>query len=154
MPPVCHLKWSNQDCTLCGEFHPHEYVGLFDEWMPEIKFVSCASCKKAWDDGVKDEWRNLYSKKNPPVSVDNVNHPAHYNSGKIEVMEFIEDQKLDFNAGNVVKYICRAGKKAGNKESQDLRKALFYLRRKIYLLECAEKGLLPVPPNAMAKDTL
>ena len=34
-----------------------------------------------------------------------VNHPPHYNQGKIEVIDAIEDWGLDFNAGNVVKYI-------------------------------------------------
>ena len=33
-----------------------------------------------------------------------VTHPSHYTSGKIEVIDFITDQKLDFCLGNVVKY--------------------------------------------------
>lgn len=40
-----------------------------------------------------------------------VTHPSHYTSGKIEVIDFITDQQLDFCLGNVVKYISRAGKK-------------------------------------------
>ncbi|MDY2737114.1 DUF3310 domain-containing protein, partial [Intestinibacter sp.] len=43
--------------------------------------------------------------------MDKVNHPAHYNTGKIEVIDYIEDQDLNFHLGNVVKYISRAGKK-------------------------------------------
>lgn len=39
---------------------------------------------------------------------DAVDHPAHYNTGSIEVIDFIEDQRLGFHLGNVVKYICRA----------------------------------------------
>ena len=62
---------------------------------------------------------------------DPVNHPAHYNSGKIEVSDFISDQKLDFFLGNVVKYISRAGKKAVDKTVEDLEKARWYLNRKI-----------------------
>lgn len=57
-----------------------------------------------------------------------VAHPAHYNKGKIEVIDFIEDQKLDFDAGNVVKYICRYDMKGG---LEDLQKARFYLDRLI-----------------------
>lgn len=34
-------------------------------------------------------------------------HPEHYNSGKIEVWDFIADQDLDFFEGNVIKYLCR-----------------------------------------------
>lgn len=62
---------------------------------------------------------------------DAVNHPSHYNSGKIEVIDFIEDQGLGFNLGNVVKYTARAGKKDPAKTLEDLRKAAFYLDREI-----------------------
>lgn len=59
---------------------------------------------------------------------DEVNHPSHYNKGRIEVIDFIEDQQLDFCLGNVIKYVCRHDKKGG---LEDLRKAMFYLDRKI-----------------------
>jgi hypothetical protein len=62
---------------------------------------------------------------------DNVNKPAHYTSGKIEVIDFIEDQKLDFCLGNSVKYIARAGKKDPNKTIEDLQKSIWYVERKI-----------------------
>lgn len=62
---------------------------------------------------------------------DNVNHPKHYTSGKIEVIDFIEDQGLGFHLGNVVKYVARAGKKDPSKELEDLRKAQWYLSRYI-----------------------
>lgn len=62
---------------------------------------------------------------------DNVSHPKHYTDGKIEVIDFIEDKKLDFHLGNCVKYVCRAGKKDPNKEVEDLQKANWYLTRKI-----------------------
>lgn len=64
---------------------------------------------------------------------DDVNHPTHYNSGKIEVIEFIEDQKLGFHLGNAVKYISRAGKKDPTKLVQDLEKAIWYIRRRLEL---------------------
>ena len=60
---------------------------------------------------------------------DPVNHPAHYNTGKIEVIEVIEDWKLGFHDGNAVKYIARAAHK-GNR-LQDLQKARWYLDRLI-----------------------
>lgn len=62
---------------------------------------------------------------------DKVNHPAYYNEGKIEVIDFIEDQKLNFHRGNAVKYIARAGKKNPEKEVEDLEKAVWYLTREI-----------------------
>ena len=66
---------------------------------------------------------------------DPVNHPPHYTSGKIEVIDFIEDQQLDFHLANTVKYIARAGKKDPNKLLEDLLKAQWYLNRKISNLE-------------------
>ena len=71
----------------------------------------------------------------PTKSNNNVSHPAHYNSGKIEVIDFIEDQGLDFSLGNAVKYICRAGKKDPDKVVEDLQKAIFYIQHKINKLE-------------------
>lgn len=76
-----------------------------------------------------------------------VNHPAHYNAGKIEVIEFIEDQNLGYHLGNAVKYIARAGKKDPKKEVEDLQKAMWYLRRKLELFENH-----PRRPNAMNKE--
>lgn len=72
---------------------------------------------------------------------DSVNHPSHYTSGKIEVIDFIEDKELGFHLGNVVKYIARAGKKRSQgmsdyaKTLQDLQKAEWYLHRYIECLE-------------------
>jgi hypothetical protein len=58
---------------------------------------------------------------------DQVNHPPHYTAGGIETIDFIEAKGLDYNLGNVVKYITRAEHK-GDKV-KDLQKAQWYLRR-------------------------
>lgn len=55
---------------------------------------------------------------------DKVNHPVHYNGGRIECIEFLEDQRLGFHLGNAVKYIVRAGKKDPAKTVEDLEKAV------------------------------
>ena len=60
---------------------------------------------------------------------DPINHPSHYTSGTIEVIDVIEDWKLDFRLANAVKYIARAGKKDQTKTKEDLEKALWYIRR-------------------------
>lgn len=70
---------------------------------------------------------------------DNVNHPSHYTDGKIEVIDFIEDKRLNFHRGNAVKYISRAGKKDPAKEIEDLEKAVWYLQREIEKLKGKEK---------------
>lgn len=73
---------------------------------------------------------------NPEVKSDPVSHPSHYTDGRIEVIDFIRDKKLDFCRGNVVKYICRAGKKGGkDKEIEDLKKARQYCDFAINQLE-------------------
>ena len=60
---------------------------------------------------------------------DPVNHPPHYKAGGIETIDFIEAKKLNYNLGNVVKYITRADLKGNRK--QDLGKALWYLNREL-----------------------
>jgi len=60
---------------------------------------------------------------------DPVNHPSHYKVGGIETIDFIEAKQLNYNLGNVVKYITRADHK-GN-QLQDLQKAQWYLAREI-----------------------
>jgi len=64
---------------------------------------------------------------------DNINHPKHYTSGNIEVIDFIEDQKLGYHLGNVIKYVCRSNHK-GSYE-QDLEKAMWYLLRCIETIQ-------------------
>ncbi|NRH21582.1 DUF3310 domain-containing protein [Candidatus Gracilibacteria bacterium] len=58
-----------------------------------------------------------------------VMHPQHYNEGKYEVIDVIEDWKLGFNDGNAVKYIGRH-KSKGNPIA-DLKKALWYVAREL-----------------------
>ena len=66
-----------------------------------------------------------------------VNHPRHYGgeNNVYEVIKIIEALEMDFHLGNTFKYIARAGKKEVDREIQDLKKALWYLERKIQLLE-------------------
>ena len=65
------------------------------------------------------------------VVEDTINHPSHYTFGKIEVIDVLEDWELGFHLGNAVKYIARAGKKNPEKTVEDLKKAQWYLARKI-----------------------
>lgn len=64
---------------------------------------------------------------------DAVDHPAHYGGADdpYEAIKVIEAWGLDFCLGNAVKYISRAGKKDPDKETEDLEKAVFYLKRRI-----------------------
>ena len=63
---------------------------------------------------------------------DVVNRPSHYADGWSNGAEVIDiTENLNFNRGNAVKYIARAGKKDPEKELEDLKKAEFYLKREI-----------------------
>ena len=78
---------------------------------------------------------------------ENVSHPSHYTWLKdkcgIEVIDIT--RHLDFDLGNAIKYILRAGRKPIINENlsddflraaiQDLKKALFYINDKIDMLE-------------------
>jgi len=73
----------------------------------------------------------LYIRTKEASGVNLVEHPPHYTSGKIEVWDFIADQRFDYFLGNVVKYVSRAGRKGDYIE--DLLKAQAYLDKAIDL---------------------
>lgn len=62
-----------------------------------------------------------------------IDHPTHYGGADnpYEAVKVITAWSLNFALGNAVKYICRAGKKAGADELEDLKKAAWYLNHEI-----------------------
>lgn len=60
-----------------------------------------------------------------------VDHPKHYNAhpSGIECIDVV--RHMNFNLGNVVKYVWRAGEKDPTKHLQDLKKAAWYLNDEI-----------------------
>ena len=62
-----------------------------------------------------------------------VDHPKHYNVGKIEVIDAIEEWSMGFCDGNVIKYVARHRHKG--KPVEDLKKAKWYLERLIQQYE-------------------
>lgn len=102
-------------CVVCGEY------------IVEGMMV-CKSCLRKYAP-------NYIRKK---MSLDPIN-PSHYKDGKIEVIDYIEDKNLGFCLGNAVKYISRAGKKDKLKEVEDLKKAIWYIERRINELERVNK---------------
>jgi Protein of unknwon function (DUF3310) len=73
------------------------------------------------------------------MSKEMISHPEHYGGAdnQYEVIKVAEAWGMDKDAYlfNVVKYVARAGKKDPAKELEDLKKAAFYLYRKIKNLE-------------------
>tara|TARA_R100001163_G_scaffold65300_1_gene62009 strand:+ start:433 stop:1059 length:627 start_codon:yes stop_codon:yes gene_type:complete len=91
---------------------------------------------KNWSSYMKDDFTKPMKAKKNYVEVPkygkhiaSVNQPEHYNPGKIPVIDAIEDWNLNFSAGNVVKYLVRAGRKDKEEKEKDLQKALWYLIR-------------------------
>ena len=79
----------------------------------------------------KSDWFN--EEEEAQNEEDIINHPSHYTQGGIEVHNFIDSWNLDFDTGNVVKYVIRAPYKNG---LEDLKKAEWYLKS---LIKKAEK---------------
>jgi hypothetical protein len=55
--------------------------------------------------------------------------PDHYQFDGIQVIDLTE--QMNFNRGNVIKYVARAGRKDPQREIEDLEKARFYLTREL-----------------------
>ena len=55
---------------------------------------------------------------------------AYYGKG-VQAIDLIESADLNFSLGNVVKYVCRAGKKNPKTRTEDLLKAMWYLKREL-----------------------
>jgi hypothetical protein len=66
-------------------------------------------------------------------SIESVDHPAHYNKhpSGVECIQIVEH--MNFNVGNAMKYLWRAGEKGSALE--DLQKAAWYLNREIGRLQ-------------------
>jgi len=87
------------------------------------KFERCSSCTA----GIMCQCDKTKKQKSSTID-----HPDHYLSASgHEVIDVIEAWRLDFDLGNAIKYIARAGKKSPGKKSEDLLKAIWYINRNI-----------------------
>tara|TARA_R110000823_G_scaffold216020_2_gene345602 strand:+ start:3944 stop:4279 length:336 start_codon:yes stop_codon:yes gene_type:complete len=67
----------------------------------------------------------------------NIYNPPHYTSGRqIEPIDVIEDWGMNYHISTAIKYLSRAGRKSD--EIQDLKKASWYISRRISMLEFEE----------------
>jgi hypothetical protein len=133
------------NATLGGVITDLDWAQIGDEQLFRQYGESPAEFRKRLNEKVDDNWRKyhegvktrLFQEKeeklvatlngiHPPVN-DKINHPSHYKG--VEVIDITE--QLNFNRGNAVKYIARAGFKDEGTEVQDLQKALWYVEREI-----------------------
>ena len=110
----------------------------FNDSTISCKGISCeecpfdnlfGSCQELTSNENIERALKYLNKINETISIDNVNNPTHYNTGTIEVIEVIEDWKLNFNLGNAIKYIGRCEHK--NNKEEDIKKAIWYLEREL-----------------------
>ena len=64
-----------------------------------------------------------------------VNHPRHYTSHPSGIEAIEVTRHMNFNTGNAMKYLWRAGIKNEDAHIQDLEKALFYVKDEIRRLQ-------------------
>lgn len=77
--------------------------------------------------------------------------PAHYSRFVIDPVTFINANRLSFNIGNVIKYVCRADAKGG---LEDLEKAKRYIEIEIECLRRANRITQGQEPKEAWKDIL
>lgn len=117
-------------CEGCNTTFVHTKEKAQGRWpkyskVPKKKEVAVEPVAQTIVEKVEPEFKTVELPKQEDV----INHPSHYTRGKIEVIDFIEDQQLPYHLGNVIKYIARAGYKGDKLE--DLKKARWYLDRYI-----------------------
>jgi len=151
-----HFDW--KDSPQGYDFWEGLYEGVIkntkDLELPESKETTYSHIKEAFDSLFSDltnQLNDIHLEKSDYVSFfdaitdrskeeyspeDYVNHPDHYGGedDPYEVIKIIEAWDLNFNLGNVVKYVLRAGIKDVDTELEDLKKALWYIQREIDLI--------------------
>lgn len=63
--------------------------------------------------------------------MEQIDYPDYYHNGPQEAIDLIEAFEMNFNLGNVIKYVVRAGHKPGESTLTALKKANWYLNREI-----------------------
>lgn len=99
--------------------------------MDEEGYIHCPTCTRP----INISYRYHTAREAFSPGPSEVEHPSHYTFGKYEVLDVIEDWNMPYHLGNVMKYIARAGRKDPDKEIEDLKKAMTYLKRYIDMKE-------------------
>lgn len=118
----------------------HDYlIGNYLAFKKDRIYTASDTCiigrdKTAYNKSNFPDFNSLFQK----IDIeDPVNHPSHYSWLKevcgIEVIDIT--RHLDFDLGNAIKYILRAGRKDKSKTIEDLEKAIFYINDRIKLLK-------------------
>lgn len=120
--PCCECKHRFESGTMARLKAKDYFKPKEEKWHSSNCTISSKECNKTVTNG------NYGFEKNSNNEIDMVNHPQHYAHG-IEPIDYIESHNLNFNLGNVIKYVSCAPFKGT--ELQDLKKVKWYLEREI-----------------------
>lgn len=130
-------RWEKRACPFCG--NKKVSVSADDEYIycvccgsrgPRVDCFGMAVDLWNGDKGLVSFFKKNYANEKEEHDATN---PTHYSRWKIEPLDFISANNLDFLRGNIIKYIMRYDAKGG---LEDLKKARVYLEK---LIEKAEK---------------
>lgn len=142
---ICKVRGlfsGNKKVTFCSEYK--EENNEFKEIAEVTKF--CEKCEYYFrttkDINAEGTFYQHFCKnikeECPFIKKEAVNHPTHYNQGKVECIEAIESATIGkkgieaFCVGNILKYLWRYENKNG---LEDVKKSQFYLNKLIEILE-------------------
>ena len=114
-----------EPCKSCDRFEPPKR-----EMWEHMRHVSFAAAAPLF---LPNKFELTDPTNQDPTNQDPTN-PEHYKTPGPEVIELT--RHMNFNRGNAVKYLCRAGKKqlTENQEVEDLKKAIWYIEDEIQRL--------------------
>lgn len=115
----------------CGkeELGPDEGTVVITDTM-EHHYQFCAALLIA---GRRPEWWTVNTTLKDPATPDLINEPPHYKDHPSGVECITITEGFNYNKGNAIKYIWRAGKKGD--ALPDLKKARYYVEREIKRIE-------------------
>ncbi|OAV09287.1 hypothetical protein AO377_1204 [Moraxella catarrhalis] len=124
---------------------PYEFVvdsRSAEDWHKNFNYKeNIFDCEGLKDDDpklykeIKEQQQMFESLKKKEAAQDPVNHPSHYTSDPSGIECIQITRHRNFNIGNAIKYLWRAGLKDGNSDIQDLQKAVWYIQDEIERLQ-------------------
>lgn len=124
-----HFKDAVMIRDVYGDEFDYTKISRAENFYCEHIWVDCVDGLEMmlYNNDTKQLAEILTTKKTKPTK------PKHYQTNTIDVIDFCSAYNLNFNRGNVVKYVCRAGRK--DNELEDLEKALDYIKREIQTIK-------------------
>ena len=140
-------------CELCGsEFMEEKFINPEAYISRDCRDAGCTGKAFLLDSNTQEKRRMWYGNQRPvnlmetqnisdgfhelideldEIDNDPVNHPSHYTSHPSGIECIDITRHMNFNLGNALKYVWRAGLKDADAEIQDLEKAIWYIQDEI-----------------------